>query len=236
MLTFSRRGGGDLHAPRTCSSGRGDHAIVTWPAYQSLHEVARATGADVTLHELRASEGWAIDVDRLRASVTPRTKLIVVNAPHNPTGMLPDAATWAAVSAIAADAGAVLFSDEVYRFLERDPAARLTAGADLGPHGVSLGVMSKSFSMAGLRIGWLASRDRAFLDAVRAVQGLPHDLLVGAVGDPRADRAPGARHGPRPLAARSSTGTSRWSTACSSARRRTCAGSARRAARSASRS
>jgi aspartate/methionine/tyrosine aminotransferase len=145
--------------------GSGDHAIVTWPAYQSLHEVARAAGADVTLHELRASEGWAIDVDRLRASVTARTKLIVVNAPHNPTGMLPEAATWAAVSAIAADAGAVLFSDEVYRFLERDPAARLTAGADLGPHGVSLGVMSKSFSMAGLRIGWLASRDRAFLDA-----------------------------------------------------------------------
>jgi aspartate/methionine/tyrosine aminotransferase len=145
--------------------GSGDHAIVTWPAYQSLHEVARAAGADVTLHELRASEGWAMDVDRLRASVTPRTRLIVVNAPHNPTGMLPDAATWAAVSDIAADAGAVLFSDEVYRFLERDPAARLTAGADLGPHGVSLGVMSKSFSMAGLRIGWLASRDHAFLDA-----------------------------------------------------------------------
>jgi len=145
--------------------GSGDHAIVTWPAYQSLHEVARATGADVTLHELHASDGWAIDVERLRASVTPLTKLIVVNAPHNPTGMLPDAATWAAVSAIAAEAGAVLFSDEVYRFLERDPAARLTAGADLGRHGVSLGVMSKSFSMAGLRIGWLASRDRSFLDA-----------------------------------------------------------------------
>ncbi len=143
----------------------GDHAIVTWPAYQSLHEVARATGADVTLHELHASEGWAIDVDRLRASVTPRTRLIVVNAPHNPTGMLPDAATWTAVSDIAADAGAVLFADEVYRFLERDAGARLTAGADLGAHGVSLGVMSKSFSMAGLRIGWLASRDRAFLDA-----------------------------------------------------------------------
>jgi aspartate/methionine/tyrosine aminotransferase len=145
--------------------GPGDHAIVTWPAYQSLHEVARATGADVTLHELHASDGWAIDVDRLRASVTGRTRLIVVNAPHNPTGMLPDAGTWAAVSAIAEEAGALLFSDEVYRYLERDPAARLVAGADLGRHGVSLGVMSKSFSMAGLRIGWLASRDRAFLDA-----------------------------------------------------------------------
>ena len=145
--------------------GPGDHAIVTWPAYQSLHEVARATGADVTLHELRASEGWAIDVERLRAEVTPRTKLIVVNAPHNPTGMLPDEATYREVAAIAAEAGATLFSDEVYRFLEVDPATRLPAGADTGPPGVSLGVMSKSFAMAGLRIGWLATHDRQLLDA-----------------------------------------------------------------------
>jgi aspartate/methionine/tyrosine aminotransferase len=143
----------------------GDHAIVTWPAYQSLHEVARATGADVTLHELQASEGWAIDVERLRGQVTPTTNLIVVNAPHNPTGMLPDEATYREVAAIAADAGATLFSDEVYRFLELDPSTRLPAGADVGEHGVSLGVMSKSFAMAGLRIGWLATHDRRLLEA-----------------------------------------------------------------------
>jgi aspartate/methionine/tyrosine aminotransferase len=142
----------------------GDHAIVTWPAYQSLHEVARAAGADVTLHELEASERWAIDVQRLRRQVTPRTKLIVVNAPHNPTGMLPDDATYREVAAIAAEAGATLFSDEVYRFLEVDPSTRLPAGADVGPHGVSLGVLSKSFAMAGLRIGWLATHDRALLE------------------------------------------------------------------------
>jgi aspartate/methionine/tyrosine aminotransferase len=142
----------------------GDHAIVTWPAYQSLHEVARAAGADVTLHELQASERWAIDVKRLRRQVTPRTKLIVVNAPHNPTGMLPDDATYREVAAIAAEAGATLFSDEVYRFLEVDPSTRLPAGADVGPHGVSLGVLSKSFAMAGLRIGWLATHDRALLE------------------------------------------------------------------------
>ena len=145
--------------------GPGDHAIVTWPAYQSLHEVARATGADVTLHELHASEGWAIDVERLRAQVTPRTRLIVVNAPHNPTGMLPDEATYREVAAIAEEADATLFSDEVYRFLEVDASTRLPAGADVGRHGVSLGVMSKSFAMAGLRIGWLATHDRRLLEA-----------------------------------------------------------------------
>jgi len=144
--------------------GPGDHAIVAWPAYQSLHEVARATGAAVTLHELRAENGWAIDVDVLRSQVTPRTKLIVLNVPNNPTGYVPDAATYRAVADIAADCGAALLCDEVYRFLEHDGADRLPAGADLGPHGVSVGVMSKSFALAGLRIGWLATHDASLLD------------------------------------------------------------------------
>jgi aspartate/methionine/tyrosine aminotransferase len=144
--------------------GPGDHAIVTWPAYQSLHEVARATGADVTLHELRAEDGWAIDVEALRAQVTPRTRLIVVNAPHNPTGYVPDPATYDAIADIAADAGATLLSDEVYRFLEHPGTDRLPAGAEVGPHGVSVGVLSKSFALAGLRIGWLATHDAGLLD------------------------------------------------------------------------
>lgn len=142
----------------------GDHALVAWPAYQSLHEVARAVGADVTLHELRAEDDWALDLDRLRAQVTPRTRLIVLNVPHNPTGAVPDPATFRAVSELAADAGATLLVDEVYRFLEREGPGRLPAGADLGAHGVSLGVMSKSFALAGLRIGWLATHDAALLD------------------------------------------------------------------------
>lgn len=148
----------------------GDHAIVTWPGYQSLYEVARAVGADVTLHELRAEDGWRLDPEALRRQVTPRTRLIVANVPHNPTGMLPDRAGYEALVAIAAEAGATLLSDEVYRYLEIDEADRLPAGADLGGHVVSLGVMSKSFAMAGLRIGWLATRDRALLGRVAAMK------------------------------------------------------------------
>ena len=144
--------------------GSGDHAVVTWPGYQSLYEVARATGADVTLHELREEHGWAIDIDLLRSQVTPSTRLVVVNAPHNPTGMLPDRATFDALVALAEDVGAHLLVDEVYRFLEFDEADRLPAGADASPRGISLGVMSKSFAMAGLRIGWLATRDRDVLE------------------------------------------------------------------------
>jgi aspartate/methionine/tyrosine aminotransferase len=148
--------------------GPGDHAVVTWPGYQSLYEVARACGAEVTLHELRVEHDWAIDLDLLRRQVTPRTRLIVINAPHNPTGMLPDRATFEALVALAAGSGAHLLVDEVYRYLEFDEADRLPAGFDAGPHVVSLGVMSKSFAMAGLRIGWLASRDRDLLARVAA--------------------------------------------------------------------
>ena len=144
--------------------GPGDHAIVTWPGYQSLWEVGRAAGADVALHELREADGWALDVDRLVAAIEPRTRLVVVNAPHNPTGMLPTHAEWQALTDACAAAGVHLLADEVYRYLEVDEADRLQTGADALPGlGISLGVMSKSFALAGLRIGWLATKDRALL-------------------------------------------------------------------------
>jgi len=148
--------------------GPGDHVVATWPGYQSLYEIARAAGADVTLHDLREDAAWAIDLERLRGQVTPATRLIVVNAPHNPTGMLPDRATFDGLVSIADEAGAYLLVDEVYRGLESDPADRLPAGADASDRGISVGVMSKSFAMAGLRIGWLASHDRALLARVAA--------------------------------------------------------------------
>ena len=165
--------------------GPGDHAIVTWPGYQSLYEVARATGADVTLHELREDAGWAIDIDLLRRQLTPATRLIVVNAPHNPTGMLPDRATFDAIVALAEESGAHLLMDEVYRFLEFDAVDRMPAGADATARGISLGVMSKSFAMAGLRIGWLATRDRdllarcaSFKDYTTICSAAPSEVLA----------------------------------------------------------
>jgi aspartate/methionine/tyrosine aminotransferase len=148
--------------------GPGDHVIVTWPGYQSLYEIARAAGADVTLHELHEGHGWALDLDLLRRQVTPSTRLIVVNVPHNPTGMVPDRATYDGLVAIAAEAGAHLLVDEVYRGLEFEAADRLPAGADALPLGVSLGVMSKAYAMAGLRIGWLATHDHELLARVAA--------------------------------------------------------------------
>jgi aspartate/methionine/tyrosine aminotransferase len=142
----------------------GNHVIVTWPGYQSLYEVARAAGASVSLHALREEDGWSLDVDRLIRSFRPETRMVVVNAPHNPTGMLPTEAEWRRLGSACADAGIRLVADEVYRFLEHGDATTLPAGADLDGRAVSIGVMSKSFAMAGLRIGWIATRDHAVLE------------------------------------------------------------------------
>jgi aspartate/methionine/tyrosine aminotransferase len=165
--------------------GPGDHAVVTWPGYQSLYEVGRAVGADVALHELREDQRWSLDVERLIAAVRPETRLVVVNAPHNPTGMLPTHGEWARLGDALADRGIHLLADEVYRFLELDEADRLTPGADMFARGISLGVMSKSFAMAGLRIGWLATRDRdllarcaAFKDYTTICSAAPSEILA----------------------------------------------------------
>ena len=150
--------------------GAGEHAIVGWPGYQSLYEVARAAGASVSLHALREADGWALDVERIRHSMHKNTKLVIVNAPHNPTGMLPTAAEWRALTDLCAEAGVHLLADEVYRYLEFDERDRLPAGADAFDRGISLGVMSKSFAMPGLRIGWLATRDRDLLARCAAIK------------------------------------------------------------------
>jgi aspartate/methionine/tyrosine aminotransferase len=165
--------------------GAGDHAVVTWPGYQSLYEVARAAGADVTLHELHEAVGWSLDVERLIASLRSQTRLVVVNAPHNPTGMLPTHTEWSRLTDELAARKIHLLSDEVYRFLERDERDALLPGADAYPRGISLGVMSKSFAMAGLRIGWLATRDRdllgrcaAFKDYTTICSSAPSEILA----------------------------------------------------------
>jgi len=148
--------------------GPGDHAVVTWPGYQSLHEVARATGAEVSLLRLREEDGWRLDLAALERALRPDTKLIVVNFPHNPTGALPDADTWRGLFALAEARGIHVLSDEVYRLMEYDARDTLPAAVELSARGVSLGVMSKTFALAGLRVGWLACRDAGILSRCAA--------------------------------------------------------------------
>ena len=144
------------------------HAVVVWPAYQSLYEVARSAGAEVDLLELRHEDGWAFDPDALGGLISPSTDFVVLNFPHNPTGAQPEEDTFRHAVELAGEAGKTMLSDEVYRFLEHDTVDRLPAAADIHEGAVSLGVMSKSFGLAGLRIGWLATHDRDLLRRVAA--------------------------------------------------------------------
>jgi aspartate/methionine/tyrosine aminotransferase len=144
--------------------GPGEHAVVLVPGYQSSESVTLATGADVSGLALDPAAGWALDLDALAALLRPETTLVAVNFPNNPTGAVPDRATWAALVALCDERGIRLFSDEVYRGLELDPARTLPQAADLSDTAVSLNVMSKAYGLPGLRIGWLACRDRPLLE------------------------------------------------------------------------
>lgn len=146
----------------------GDHVVAHAPGYASHYEVARAIGAEVTPWSGDPEAGWALDPEALRGLLRPTTKLIVVSVPHNPTGFLfaPDA--WRRVVELARQHGAWLLSDEVYRGLEHEPTARLPAACDLYERAISLDGLAKSYALAGLRIGWIATADRALLASVGA--------------------------------------------------------------------
>ena len=112
----------------------------------------------------RREDGWALDLDELRALLRPTTKLVAVNYPNNPTGYVPDEATFRELVSLCDERGIRLFCDEVYRGIEVDPARTITQAADLSETALSLNVASKSYGLPGLRVGWIACRDRALLE------------------------------------------------------------------------
>jgi aspartate/methionine/tyrosine aminotransferase len=143
-----------------------DHVIVHWPCYQSLAQVAESIGCRVTRWEANPRAGWALDLEFLSDALRRPTRLVVLNQPHNPTGYLMPQDSFAQVLERVARAGCLLFADEVYRGLEYDTSSRLPAACDEYENAVSLGVMSKSLGLAGLRIGWIATRNRAVMEAM----------------------------------------------------------------------
>jgi aspartate/methionine/tyrosine aminotransferase len=137
----------------------GDHVVALTPSYQSLTELARAIGCEVTAWTLTVQgDGWTLDLEQLRRALTSRTKLLVLNFPNNPTGYLPTRAEFDAILGLAREQGVFVFSDEMYRGLEHDGAQRLPSAADVYPRGIALSGLSKSFALPGLRMGWLATR------------------------------------------------------------------------------
>jgi aspartate/methionine/tyrosine aminotransferase len=145
-------------------AGPGDHVIVETPCYESALEVARSTGAQVSEWPRTFESGWAHDVAALEKLIRPNTKVIYINTPHNPTGLLMPATVFQQVIALSASRNIIVFSDEVYRELEHDPAMRLPAACEAYEHAVSLGSMSKTYGLPGLRLAWLASRDPEIIE------------------------------------------------------------------------
>ncbi|MEU7429533.1 pyridoxal phosphate-dependent aminotransferase [Streptomyces sioyaensis] len=140
----------------------GDHAVVVTPNYQAAETVPLAL-CEVTGVALDPDRDWALDLDRVKAAIRPHTRVVSVNFPNNPTGKVISAADFTELARLCDERGIHLFSDEVYRGLERDPARTLPQAADLSERALSLNVTSKSLGLPGLRIGWITCRDRDLL-------------------------------------------------------------------------
>jgi aspartate/methionine/tyrosine aminotransferase len=136
----------------------GDHVVAVYPAYQQLYSLPRALGCEVSLWKLPREKGFRYDLDELRRLLTPRTRLIVLNTPHNPTGSMLSAEDLRGVEALAFSVGARVLSDEAYRWLEIPGGEPLAPPMrDLHGAGISIGTLSKPFGLPGLRIGWIAA-------------------------------------------------------------------------------
>lgn len=163
---------------------QGDHVICTWPGYQSLYEIGESLGCELEKWQPSESDSWKFDVSSLEEKIRPNTKLIIFNFPHNPTGYLPPKGDFQKIIDIARKHNIYVFSDEMYRFLELDPADRLPSASEAYEKSVSLFGMSKTFGMAGARLGWLVVKDKAlyqkmaaFKDYTTICASAPSELL-----------------------------------------------------------
>ena len=146
-----------------------DHAIVITPNYQAAETVPGSI-CEVTGLALDPDDNWELDIAALREAIRPNTRIISINCPHNPTGKVFSHQALEQIIAIARETGIYVFSDEVYRLLERSEEIRLPQVADIYERGLSLNVMSKAYGLPGLRIGWIATRDREVLSRMERVK------------------------------------------------------------------
>lgn len=135
----------------------GDRVISVQPTYQQHYSIPASYGADVQILHLRADNAYLPDLDELRSLVTPNTSLVAINNPNNPTGSLMDGSMLAEIGRIAAAVGARVLCDEVYRGMNQHGDGTGPSVADVIPGAISTGSMSKAFSLAGLRLGWIAA-------------------------------------------------------------------------------
>ncbi len=161
ILTFAGAEEGIFAAMQVLLSAD-DHAIVITPNYQAV-ETVPASICEVSGVALDPDDDWNLDIDKVREALRPNTRLISINFPHNPTGKIISADILEDLVSMARQRGIYLFSDEVYRLIERDTSKRIPQVADIYERGLSLNVMSKAYGLPGLRIGWIATQDKELL-------------------------------------------------------------------------
>ena len=147
-----------------------DHVIALAPCYQSLMEIPKLRGCELTTLYLHEDNQWRIDLEAIKEAIQPNTKCLVINFPHNPTGQIITQDELDALVALCDTHGIWLFSDEVYRLLGAPSTPWAKPAAELYPKALSLGVMSKAFGMPGLRIGWIACQDKALLKTLERMK------------------------------------------------------------------
>ena len=135
----------------------GDRVISVLPTYQQHYSIPESYGADTQILRLTEATGFLPDLEQLRRLAIPGTKLIAINNPNNPTGALMDRAYLERIVAIARASGAWILCDEVYRGTDQQGDGLTASIADLYEKGISTGSMSKTFSLAGLRLGWIVA-------------------------------------------------------------------------------
>ena len=145
----------------------GDRVVSIMPTYQQLYSIPEAIGADVAIMHLKQENDYLPDLNELKSLVTPETKMICINNPNNPTGALMSKELLGSIVEIARGVGAYILCDEVYRHLTQEDEW-CESIVDLYEKGISVSSMSKVFSLAGLRLGWIATHDEAALAAFRS--------------------------------------------------------------------
>jgi len=145
---------------------RGDHVICMFPNYESNYSVAAKIGCELSYWNLHQTEkGWEISIEELSKLIRPNTKVIMLNTPNNPTGYYFSEEEMKAIAELARKHNIIIFSDEVYKGLHF-AGGEPPAFADIYENAVSLNVLSKAFGLAGLRIGWIATKNKEIREAM----------------------------------------------------------------------
>lgn len=150
------------------------HAIVVTPNYQS-HESLPLAICEATGVPLDPDDNWSLDIDRVRDAIRPNTRLLTINFPHNPTGAILPHDRYEALIELCRHHGIWILHDEIFNGLGPSDAEHLPFIADVYERGLSLGVMSKSYGLPGLRVGWIACQDR---DVLSKMERMKHYLSI----------------------------------------------------------